>query len=194
MLYYCVSILHAPVPELCNVQQEWLCLMSQLLNLLTTDLYICSFASKGCKGQPNENGSDAKMYKGWMKSIGNTYHSAYKQVRVLPSYASLQQKEATKWRLEMVKSIGTALKSKVWWPLISGEWWHLSFPVICLTVEGKLWRKPQPGKLTRPGINPGPARWEGMTLPCDHCGGRHVQDGLVSRIILCNWCKPKGSS
>ena len=49
--------------------------------------------------------------KGWIKSDGNSYHSVYKQVRVLvvlvsssclckkqflPSYAILQQKEATK--------------------------------------------------------------------------------------------------
>ena len=69
----------------------------------------------------------------------------------LPSYASLQQKEATKWSLEMVKSIGTALKSKVWWPMISRDWWHLSFPIICLTVE----ENPNWGNWPDQGSNPG---------------------------------------
>ena len=42
--------------------------------------------------------------------------------------------------------------------MISGDGWDLSFPDICLTVEEKPQKKPQPGKLNRPGIEPGPAR------------------------------------
>ena len=56
----------------------------------------------------------------------------------------------------MVK-IGIALKSKVWWPTIPGDRWGLSFPDIGLTVEEKPQKKPQPGKLTRPGIKVEPA-------------------------------------
>ena len=40
------------------------------------------------------------------------------------------------------KQAVTALKSKVWWPMISGDWWRLCFLVICLTVEEKPWEKP----------------------------------------------------
>ena len=35
-------------------------------------------------------------------------------------------------------------------------WMGLSFLDTCLTVEGKPRRKPQPGQLTRPGIEPAP--------------------------------------
>ena len=44
--------------------------------------------------------------------------------------------------------------------MISGDGWSQCLPDICLTVEEKLWKKPQPGKLTRLGIEPGPAWWE----------------------------------
>ena len=37
---------------------------------------------------------------------------------------------------------------------------------------GKPPEKPQPEKPTRPGIEPGPARWEARMLPLDHSGGR----------------------
>ena len=40
----------------------------------------------------------------------------------------------------------------------SGDAWCLIFPDIGLTVKVKREKKPQPGKLTRPGIEPGPAR------------------------------------
>ena len=33
------------------------------------------------------------------------------------------------------------------------------------------WGEPQSGKLTRPGIGSGPARWEATMLPLDHSGG-----------------------
>ena len=32
--------------------------------------------------------------------------------------------------------------------------------------------KPQPGKLSRPGIDPGPAKWETTMLLLDHSGGQ----------------------
>ena len=37
-------------------------------------------------------------------------------------------------------------------------WMGLSFPDICLTVEEKLQKKPQLGKLILPGIEPEPAK------------------------------------
>ena len=42
--------------------------------------------------------------------------------------------------------------------MIYGDDWGLSFPEIYLTVEEKPQKKPQPGKLTRSGIEPGLAR------------------------------------
>ena len=59
----------------------------------------------------------------------------------------------------------------LWWPIISGDGWGLSFPNICLTIEEKPHKKPQPGILTRLGIEPEPARWEVTMLPLDHSGG-----------------------
>ena len=41
--------------------------------------------------------------------------------------------------------------------MISENRWGLSFPDIYLTVEEKLQKKPQPGKLTQSGIEHGPA-------------------------------------
>ena len=51
-----------------------------------------------------------------------------------------------------------------WYPEMDGG---LSFPFICLTVEEKL----KPGKLTRLGIEPGPAKWEATMLLLDHSDG-----------------------
>ena len=56
----------------------------------------------------------------------------------------------------------------LWWPVISGDGWDLRFLDICLTVEEKPRKKSQSGKLTRPGIEPGPARWEATMLPLDN--------------------------
>ena len=39
--------------------------------------------------------------------------------------------------------------------MISGEGWDVRFPGICLPVEENNRENPQPGKLTRPGIEPG---------------------------------------
>ena len=55
--------------------------------------------------------------------------------------------------------------------MISEDRWGLSFPDICHTVEENLRKKPQPGKLTRPRIEPGSARWETSMLPFDHSSG-----------------------
>ena len=119
----------------------------------------------------------------------NIWMTLYKK-QIFVHYASLQQKEATKWRLQMVKSIGTALKNKIWWPMTSGDWRHLSFPIICLILE----EKPQPGKLTRLGIKPRPARWEATMLPlATVVVDMYLHNGLIPRIILCNGCKSKGS-
>ena len=48
-----------------------------------------------------------------------------------------------------------------------GQW----FPDIRLAVEEKPQKKSQPGKLTEPGIELGPARWEVTMLYLDHSGG-----------------------
>ena len=67
----------------------------------------------------------------------------------------------------------------LWWLIISGDGWCLSFPDICVTVE----EKPQVGKLTWPGIEPGPARWEVPMLHLDHSGGHiHSSYKLKARI------------
>ena len=52
-----------------------------------------------------------------------------------------------------------------------GDGSGLSFPDICPAVEEKPWKKPQPEKLTQPGIKPGSARREATMLPLDHSGG-----------------------
>ena len=51
------------------------------------------------------------------------------------------------------------------WPMLSGDRWGLSFPDICLRVEENPWKKPQLGKLNRPGIEPGSARRQATMLP-----------------------------
>ena len=60
--------------------------------------------------------------------------------------------------------------------MISGDRWGLNFPDISLTVKEKPQKKPQPGKLTRPGIELGSARREATMLPLDHIGGHHGRD------------------
>ena len=54
-----------------------------------------------------------------------------------------------------------------WYPGIDEVSWHLSYSL------GKTPEKPQPGRMTRQGIEPGPAGWEATMLPLDH-SGRHV--------------------
>ena len=54
--------------------------------------------------------------------------------------------------------------------MISGDGRGLSFPDICLTVEEKTRKNLNQEKLNRPGIEPGPGRWETMVLPLDHSG------------------------
>ena len=49
------------------------------------------------------------------------------------------------------------------WPMTSGDGWGLSFPDVCLIIEGNPRTNPQPWKLTRSGIEPRPAR-RGTTL------------------------------
>ena len=58
------------------------------------------------------------------------------------------------------------------WPVISGDVWGLSFPDIYLRVEEKLRKKPQPGRPTRPGIEPGPARCDNDVTPRPQSSGR----------------------
>ena len=66
----------------------------------------------------------------------------------------------------------------------------LSFPNICLTVEEKPQKKPQPGKLTELGIEPGPARSEATVLPLDHSDGLKILSfSPFPSIIFLN---PKG--
>ena len=40
--------------------------------------------------------------------------------------------------------------------MMAGDGWGLSFPDICLRVEEEPWKKPQPGKLAQPRNEPGP--------------------------------------
>ena len=56
-------------------------------------------------------------------------------------------------------------------PMISGDGWHTKFFRHLSYSWGKTREKPQPGQLTRPGIEPGPARWETTMLPLYHSGG-----------------------
>ena len=53
-------------------------------------------------------------------------------------------------------------------------WMELNFSRHLSTIEEKLGKKPQPGKVTRPGTEPGPARWEATMLPLDHGGRQNV--------------------
>ena len=65
--------------------------------------------------------------------------------------------------------------------MISGDGWDLRFPDICLTVEKKPRKKPQPRKLTRQGIEHGPARWKATMLPLGHSGG--LNKGSIGSIL-----------
>ena len=49
--------------------------------------------------------------------------------------------------------------------MIFGDLEGLKFPDICLTGEEKPRKKPHPGNLSRPGIEPGPAAWQARMLP-----------------------------
>ena len=49
--------------------------------------------------------------------------------------------------------------------MIFGDLVGLKFPGICLTDEEKPRKKPHPGNLSRPGIEPGPAAWQARMLP-----------------------------
>ena len=55
--------------------------------------------------------------------------------------------------------------------MIFDDYDSLSFPNICLAIEEKPRKKPQPGKLTRPEIEPGPPRWEATILRLHDSGG-----------------------
>ena len=55
--------------------------------------------------------------------------------------------------------------------MISGDGWGLKFPDICNTVEEKSRKERQRGKLTRPGIEPGPTKWKATLLLLDRRGG-----------------------
>ena len=45
-------------------------------------------------------------------------------------------------------------------------------PRLCLTVKEQPRKKTQAGKLTRPGIESGPPKWEATMLPLEHNGGQ----------------------
>ena len=49
--------------------------------------------------------------------------------------------------------------------MIFGDLGGLKFPDICLTGEEKTPKKPNPGNMSRPGIEPGPAAWQVRMLP-----------------------------
>ena len=57
-----------------------------------------------------------------------------------------------------------------WWMIMMDKWysgnhWGLKLPDICLTGEEKPRKKPHPGNLSRPGLEPGPAAWQARMLP-----------------------------
>ena len=49
--------------------------------------------------------------------------------------------------------------------MIFGDLGGLKLPDICLTGEENPRKKPHPGNLSRPGIEPGPAAWQSRMLP-----------------------------
>ena len=49
--------------------------------------------------------------------------------------------------------------------MIFGDLVGLKLPDIRLTGEEKPWKKPHPGNLSRPEIEPGPAAWQARMLP-----------------------------
>ena len=75
--------------------------------------------------------------------------------------------------------------------MIFGDLVGLSFPDICLMVEEKPQKKPQPGNLTWLGIEPGPTRWDATMLPFNHGGG--LREKNTSYIIVMS-ILPKGRS
>ena len=68
----------------------------------------------------------------------------------------------------------------IWWPMISGDGWGLSFTEIW----GNPRKIPQTWKLTRPGFEPGPARWEATMLTLDHSGGHYTWKNALRYLIL----------
>ena len=84
----------------------------------------------------------------------------------------------------------------LWWPMISRDGCGLSFPDIYLTVE----EKPQSGKLTRPGIEPWPARWR-QWWPLDQSGSprykqkyHHITFWTLPILLLSLRCFSQGST
>ena len=81
----------------------------------------------------------------------------------------------------------------LWCPMISGDQRDQSFPDIHLTVEEKPWKKLQPGKLTWPGIEHGPAAWEVKMLPLDHSGDLFLSVRLCRVVGRVPAFQPAGS-
>ena len=55
-----------------------------------------------------------------------------------------------------------------WWPMISGDTWGLSFPDICLTVEGKPRKHQNQENWPDRGSNPGPLGIVSRETPFGH--------------------------
>ena len=72
----------------------------------------------------------------------------------------------------------------IWWPMISGDGWGLSFTDICHTVEETPWKIPQTWKLTLPGFEPGPARWEATMLTLNHSGDHYTWENALRYLTL----------
>ena len=66
-----------------------------------------------------------------------------------------------------------------WYPGMDGAWVFLTLSYSSTKTP----KKPQPGKLTRPGIEPGPATWEATMLPLDRSGGVN-RELCASRKLL----------
>ena len=63
--------------------------------------------------------------------------------------------------------------------MILGDLGGLKFPNICLTGEEKPRKKPHPGNLSRPGIEPGPAAYKRAYYHLLHSGGPKTNRSVI---------------
>ena len=69
----------------------------------------------------------------------------------------------------------------LWMLIFKNIYFNILSVLVLVPVPGLLWtslynwgkppEKPQPGKLTQPGVEPRPTRWEATMLPLNHSGG-----------------------
>ena len=85
-----------------------------------------------------------------LKIMERWYQGCWDCVMMGDCVSSIVRAESIKLWKDDIRDVGTEFS------------WHLSYS------WGKTPEKPQPGKLTRSGIEPGPAGWETTMLPLDH--------------------------